>query len=138
MICTHPLFRLTSSSHHKVNSKLLIYCATTTCRVAFSLIIGAIAAACAPDCEEFPSGVFVKPLVRLVRHSKVNMQASAAWGLNRLIAHAPARGALAQVTLLFLLLIITVFQTFNACAGMLMKLHRSRNVGAAMRCRHSS
>ncbi|BDA42787.1 probable vacuolar protein 8 at C-terminar half [Coccomyxa sp. Obi] len=68
----------------------------TEARVAFSLIIGAIAAACAPECEEFPSGVFVKPLVRLVRHSKVNMQASAAWGLNRLIAHAPARGALAQ------------------------------------------
>ncbi len=72
--------------------------------MAFSLIIGAIAVACAPECAEFPSGVFVKPLVRVLRHSKVNMQASAAWGLNRLIAHAPARGALAQVILLFLLI----------------------------------
>lgn len=68
------------------------------CRVAFSLIIGAIAAACPVECEEFPSAVFVKPLTRLVRHSKVNMQVSAAWGLNRLVAHGPARGALAQVS----------------------------------------
>lgn len=66
--------------------------------MAFSLLIGAIAAACGPDADGFPSAVFVKPLMRLVRHSKLNMQAASAWGLNRLIAHAAARRTLAQVS----------------------------------------